>query len=102
MIASLNTVAKTFAKIAKTFAGLSTIIIATRRRPVLILHLEAKYAKIDYKNEIYAKNWVRSTWTAKVNSGKKVNGQSQRWSTMTSAGAWQMTSADAVVDDVSR
>ena len=48
--------AKTFAKIAKMFAGLSTTIIATRRRPVLILHLEAKYAKIDYKNEIYAKN----------------------------------------------
>ena len=62
---------KTFAKIAKMFAGLSTTIIATRRRHVLILHLEAKYAKIDYKNEIYAKNWVRSTWTAKVNSGKK-------------------------------
>ena len=60
-----------FAKIAKTFAGLSTIIIATKGRPVLILHLEEKYAKIDYKNEIYAKNWVRSTWTAKVNSGKK-------------------------------
>ena len=62
---------KTFAKIAKTFARLSTIIIATRRRHVLILHLEAKYAKIDCKNEIYAKNWVRSIWTAKVNSGKK-------------------------------
>ena len=89
--------AKTFAKIAKTFAGLSATIIATRRRPVLILHLEAKYAKIDCKNEIYAKNWVRSTWTAKVNSGKKstvkVNGQR---STMTSACAWQMTSADDV------
>ena len=68
---------KTFAKIAKTFAGLLTTIIATRRRPVLILHLEAKYAKINYKNEIYAKNWVWSTWTAKVNYGKKVNGQSQ-------------------------
>ena len=39
--------AKMFAKIAKTFAGLST-----RRRPVLILHLEAKFAKIDSKNEI--------------------------------------------------
>ena len=77
-------------------------IIATRRRPVLILHLQAKYAKIDYKNEIYAKNWVRSTWTAKVNSGKKsqrlkstlVNGQVNSWS--------MMTSADAVADDVSR
>ena len=80
-IASLNIVTKTFAKIAKTFAGLSTIIIATRRRPVLILHLEAKYAKIDCKNEIYTKNWVKSTWTAKVNFGKKstvkVNHQSK-------------------------
>ena len=63
--------AKTFAKIAKMFAGFSATIIATRRRHVLILHLEEKYAKMDCKNEIYAKNWVRSTWTAKV------NGQSQ-------------------------
>ena len=98
--------AKTFAKIAKTFVGLSTTIIATRRRPVLILHLEAKYAKIDCKNEIYAKNWVRSTWTAKVNlaksqRSKSTASQSQR-STMTSAGAWRMTLADDVVDDVSR
>ena len=90
--------AKTFAKIAKT--GLSMTIIATRRRLVLILHLEAKNAKIDCKNEIYAKNWVRSTWTAKVNSSKKstvkVNPQSKvksmSWSTM--------TSADDVADDV--
>ena len=65
MIASLNIVAKTFAKIAKMFAGLLATIIATRRRLVLILHLEAKYAKMDCKNEIYAKNWVKSTWTAK-------------------------------------
>ena len=76
MIESLNIVAKTFVKIAKTFAGLSMTIMTTRRRPVRILHLEVKYAKMDYKNEIYAKNWVRSTWTAKVNSGK-VNGQCQ-------------------------
>ena len=81
MIASLNTVAKTFAKIAKTFVGLLVTIMATRRRPVLILHLEAKYAKMNCKNGIYIKNWVRRTWTAKVNTGKKstvnrkVNGQ---------------------------
>ena len=56
---------KTFAKIAQTFVGLSVTIIATRRRYALILHLEAKYAKMDGKNKIYAKNWVRSTWTAK-------------------------------------
>ena len=71
MIASLNIVAKTFAKIAKTFAGLLVTIIATRRRPILILHLEAKYAKKNCKNEIYVKNWIRSTWTAKVNFGEK-------------------------------
>ena len=54
MIVSLNIVAKTFAKIAKTFAkiaktfiGLSVTIMATRRRHVLILHLEAKYAKME-------------------------------------------------------
>ena len=56
MIANLNIVAKTFAKITKTFAGLLATIIATRRRPILILHLEEKYAKINCKNEIYAKN----------------------------------------------
>ena len=72
MITSLNTVAKTFAKIAKTFSGLSMRIIATRIRHVLILHLEAKYAKIECKNEIYAKNWVRSTWTEKVNPREKL------------------------------
>ena len=61
MIASLNIVAKTFAKIAKTFIGLSVTIMATRRRHVLILHLEAEYATMDCKNEIYAKNWVKNT-----------------------------------------
>ena len=53
--------AKTFAKIAKTFIGLLATIVAKGRRFVLILHLEAKYAKMDCKNEIYMKNWVRST-----------------------------------------
>ena len=94
--------AKTFAKIVKTFARLLATIIATRRRHVLILHLEAKYAKIDYKNEIYVKNWVRSTWIAKVNYGKKstvkVNPQSK--STQVNSLS-TMTSAD-VAGDVSR
>ena len=76
MIASLNIVAKTFAKIARTFVGLLVTIMATRRRPVLILHLEAKYAKIDCKNEIYAKNWVRRTWTKKVNPEKSQRSKS--------------------------
>ena len=74
MIASLNTVAKTFTKIAKTFAKLLAMIIATRIRLVLILHLEAKYVKMDCKNEIYTKNWVRSTWIAKSQLWPKVNG----------------------------
>ena len=56
MIASLNIVAKMFAKIAKMFARLLATIIATRRRSVPILHLEAKYAKMACKNEIYVKN----------------------------------------------
>ena len=47
---------KTFAKIAKTFVGVSVTIVAKGRRLVLILHLEAKYEKMDCKNEIYAKN----------------------------------------------
>ena len=75
MIASLNIVVKTFAKTAKMFAGLLATIIATRRRPVLIFHLEAKYAEMDCKNEIYAKNWVRRTRTAKSQLWSKVNGQ---------------------------
>ena len=53
--------AKTFAKITKTFVGLSATIVAKGSKLVLILHLEAKYAKMDCKNEIYTKNWVRST-----------------------------------------
>ena len=60
--------AKTFAKIAKTFIGLLAAIVAKGRRLVLILHLEAKYAKMDCENEIYVKNWVRSTGLQKVNS----------------------------------
>ena len=47
---------KKFAKIAKVFIGLSATIVTIKRRPVLIIHLEAKYAKIDYKNKIYTKN----------------------------------------------
>ena len=46
MIASLNTVAKTFTKIAKTFARLAAMIVAKGGRLVLILHLEAKTAKM--------------------------------------------------------
>ena len=56
MIVSPNIVAKMFAKFAKTFDGLAVTIVVIRRKLVLILHLEAKYAKMDYKNEIYAKN----------------------------------------------
>ena len=71
MIVSLNIMAKTFAKITKTFVGLSKMIVEIRRRPVLILHLEEKYVKIDNKNGIYAKNWVRSPWTTKSQTCEK-------------------------------
>ena len=81
---------KTFAKIAKMFAGLSKTIIATRRRHVLILHLEAKYAKIDCKNEIYAKKLDKEHLDCKSQLWQKVNGQSHRSKSM-------MTSTDVVV-----
>ena len=71
-----------FAKIAKTFDGLSATIIAIRRRLALILHLESKYAKMDCKNEIYTKNWVMSTWTVKSQLWPKVNGQTYLKSTI--------------------
>ena len=76
MMTSLNIMVKTFAKIIKTFVGLSTTIIAIRIRHVLILHLEEKYAKIDSKNEIYTKNWVKSIGTAKKSTQTK-----NQWST---------------------
>ena len=59
MIANLKIMAKMFAKIAKMFDVLSATIIATRRRLALILYLEEKYAKMDYKNEIYMKKRQR-------------------------------------------
>ena len=70
--------AKMFAKIAKTFDGLSVTIIVIRRRLALILHLKAKYAKIDSKNEIYVKIWVRSTWIAKSQRSNLVKVNRQR------------------------
>ena len=45
-----------------------------RKKNIILIHLETQYAKTDYRNEIYTKNWVRRTWTEKVNPGK-VNGQ---------------------------
>ena len=57
MIASLNIVAKTFAKIAKTFVGLLVAVIAIRRRYVLILHLEKKNMQ---------------KWIAKMKSTQKI------------------------------
>ena len=67
-----------FAKIAKTFDGLSVTIIVIRRRLTLILHLKAKYAKIDSKNEIYVEIWVRSTWIAKSQRSNLVKVNRQR------------------------
>ena len=95
--------AKTFAKIVKTFARLSMTIIATRRRSILILYLEAKYAKMDFKNEIYAKNWVRSTWTAKIQLWVKVNGEQSTEADVTKLSTdWMMTSSSDVSKQATR
>ena len=64
------------------------MLFRSRKKNIIFIHLETQYAKIDCKNEIYAKNWVRKTWTEKVNPELK----SMVWSTM--------TSADDVADDV--
>ena len=68
--------AKTFAKIAKMFVGLLATIVA-KRRLALILHLEAKYAKMDCKNEIYVKKMGKEHLDCK----KSILGKSQ-WSTL--------------------
>ena len=97
MIASLNIV-------ANTFAGLSTMIIARRTRHVLILHLEAKYVKMDCKNEIYTrklgkehldckKSTVNSTERSTVNAAK-----SQRSTIVQVNWRW----CQQLADDVSR
>ena len=39
-------VTKTFVKVTKMFVGLLVTIVAIKGRHVLILHLEAKYAKM--------------------------------------------------------
>ena len=108
---------KTFAKIAKTFAGLSATIIATRRRPVLILPLEAKYAKMDCKNEIYAKKlgkehldcksqlWQKSQWSKSTLSQSQPGQQlvnddvscQQMWTMMSAGDVVVMTSPKADV-----
>ena len=53
-----------------------------KKKNIIFIHLETQYAKINCKNIIYAKNWIRRTWTAKVNTEEKstikvnvVNGQ---------------------------
>ena len=76
--------------------------LVNRLRNFTLSRNETSIAKTDHKNEISAKNWVGSTWIAKVNS-RKVNGQSQRWSTVNTglrstvnAGQWS-TSADVAL-----
>ena len=60
-----------------------------RKKNILFIHLETQYAKTDCKNEIYAKNWVRRTWTEKVNPRSK--------STMTSADRLVTSANDVAV-----
>ena len=55
-------------------------------RDLSLSHLDTKYAKIDNKNGIKMKNWVRNTWVAKKSTRSKsqhpeksmVNAKSQR------------------------
>ena len=67
-----------------------------RKKNILLIHLGTQYAKTDCINEIYTKNWVRRTWSEKVN--RKVNGQrlkmtSADWSTVngrSTVNGWSM------------
>ena len=62
-------------------------IDGARKKNIFFIHLKTQYAKTDRKNEIYVKNWVRRTWTEKVNPGEKstvkvnglVNDDVSRW-----------------------
>ena len=78
--------ANTFAKIPKAFVGLSMTIV-TIRRPILVLHLEAKNAKIDCKNEIYVKKLSKEHLDCKVNFDRKstVNHKRSQHSTPTNS-----------------
>ena len=108
MIASLNIVTKTFAKIAKMFVALSATIIATRRRPILILHLEEKYTKngvqkwnlrkkkkgkehLDYKKSTLKKSTVKPGQSQQSIESQRLTENNQ-----------QRTSASWLGDDVSR
>jgi len=62
--------AKTFTNIAKTFDGLSVMIVAKGRRLFLILYLEAKCAKMNCKSQL----WQKSQLSTLI----KVNSRSQR------------------------
>ena len=58
---------------------------------------------MDCKNEIYVKNWIRSTWIAKVNPGKSQRSTFQKLkSTLKESTAWgQSQAGDDVSDDAS-
>ena len=63
------------------------------RKTSFFIYLEIQYAKTDCKNEIYAKNWIRRTWTKKVNGQSQRSGQrpGQRWRPLTGEWCQQMT-----------
>ena len=100
MIASLNIVVKTFYENCKNICWIVGDDYCNKKKTCHILHFKEKYAKIDCKNEIYAKNWVGKTGTAKVNLEKSKRSKSTVWSMMTSTDMmddvsrwWTMTSA---------
>ena len=69
MIASLNIVAKTF-KNCKDVCWIVGNDYCNKKKTYPYFSFRSKICK----NEIYAKNWIRSTWTAKSQLCEKVNG----------------------------
>ena len=59
--------AKTFAKIVEGIYWIINYDCCNKKKTYPYSSFRSKICK----NEIYAKNWVRSTWTEKVNYGKK-------------------------------
>ena len=95
MIASLNIMVKTFAKIAKTFVGLLAMIITIRRRHVLILHLELKYAKMESTQKIGLRALGLQKSQRLKSKSQRSTASSTKSTVMTSAGQRkQLTDAD--------
>jgi len=63
-MASLNIMAKTFAKIAKIVCWIISNDCCNKKKTYPYSSFRSKICE----NEIYTKNWVKSTWSAKSQS----------------------------------